>query len=144
MNDSKNPPELRLFYNSQDLRTVRAFAADGAEIGVLKAQGAWGEIAHDLKLRQEILRQRGKKRLASALSQEFLSDYIDRKFAKAKKSRRGASELTQTLRTLACAPTCMDTSGPAAPTPIAEPEPTPPKRIEPQRLSIGSGYVGTL
>ena len=32
--------ELRLYYNSQDPRTVRAFAADGAEIGILKAQGA--------------------------------------------------------------------------------------------------------
>ncbi|MBW8832159.1 MAG: integrase, partial [Burkholderiales bacterium] len=48
--------KLRLYYNSQDLRTVRAFADDGAEIGVLKAQGAWGEIVHDLKLRQEVVR----------------------------------------------------------------------------------------
>ena len=136
--------ELRLFYNSQDLRTVRAFAADGAEIGVLKAQGAWGEIVHDLKLRQEILHQRGKKRLASALTQEFLSAYIDQKFAKAKKSRRGASELTQTLRTLAGAPTSRDTAAPAAPAPTTAPDPPPPKRIEPQRLSIGTGYVGTL
>ena len=58
--------KLRLYYNSQDLRTVRAFVADGAEIGVLKAQGAWGEIAHDLKLRQEIVRLRGRKRLTQA------------------------------------------------------------------------------
>jgi putative transposase len=139
--------ELRLYYNSQDLRTVRAFAADGAEIGVLKAQGAWGEIVHDIKLRQEILRQRGKKRLASALSQEFLTQYIEQKFAKAKKSRRGASELTQALRTLASAPTAMDvptcnTIAPAsdAPTQAAIEH----KRIEPQRLTIGTGYVGTL
>lgn len=138
--------ELRLYYNSQDLRTVRAFAADGAEIGVLKAQGAWGEIVHDLKLRQEILRQRGKKRLSSALSQEFLAHYIDQKFAKAKKSRRGASELTQTLRTLASAPTSMDTAAPVTQAPASEPDlaPATSKRIEPQRLSIGSGYVGTI
>ncbi len=138
--------ELRLYYNSKDLRTVRAFAADGAEIGVLKAQGAWGEIAHDLKLRQEILRQRGKKRLSSALSQEFLSQYIDQKFAKARKSRRGASELTQALRTLASAPTSMDTAAPVTPAATTEPDPTPAphRRIEPQRLTIGSGYVGTI
>ena len=30
--------KLLLYYNSQDLRTVRAFAADGAEIGVLKVE----------------------------------------------------------------------------------------------------------
>jgi hypothetical protein len=38
--------KLRLYYNSQDLRTVRAFAEDGAEIGVLKAQGA-GRLGRD-------------------------------------------------------------------------------------------------
>ena len=56
---------LHIYYHSDDLRTVRAFAADGAEIGTLKAQGAWGEIAHDLKLRQEVLRLRGRKRLGT-------------------------------------------------------------------------------
>ena len=136
--------ELRLYYNSQDLRTVRAFAADGAEIGVLKAQGAWGEIAHDLKLRQEIIRLRGRKRLASALTHEFLAQYVEQKFAKAKRTRRAASELTQTLRTLAAAPTSMTE---AAATSVAVPDvvtPSPPARVEPERLSIGSGYVGSI
>ena len=136
--------ELRLYYNSQDLRTVRAFAADGAEIGVLKAQGAWGEIAHDLKLRQEIVRLRGRKRLASALSHEFLAQYVEQKFAKAKRTRRAASELTQTLRTLAAAPTCMTE---AAAKSVSVPDfssPSPPARVEPERLSIGSGYVGSI
>jgi hypothetical protein len=96
--------ELRLYYNSQDLRSVRAFAADGGEIGVLKAQGAWGEIAHDLKLRQEIVRLRGSKRLASNLNQEYLTQFIEEKMAKAKRTRRGASDLTKTLRTLTSAP----------------------------------------
>ena len=80
--------ELRIYYNSQDLRTVRAFGADGVEVGVLKAQGAWGEIAHDLKLRQEIVRLRGRKRLASALSQEFLQQFIAGKLQKANRGRR--------------------------------------------------------
>ena len=138
--------ELRLFYNSQDLRTVRAFGADGAEIGILKAQGAWGEIAHDLKLRQEIVRLRGRKRLASALTHEFLAQYVEQKFAKAKHTRRAASELTRTLRTLAGAPTSVDTSSQpgAVPSPGLDTTRVPSARVEPQRLSIGSGYVGTL
>ena len=55
--------------------------------------GAWGEIAHDLKLRQEIVRLRGRKRLASALSQEFLQQFIVRKLEKAKRrpTRRRAT-----------------------------------------------------
>jgi putative transposase len=96
---------LRIYYHSNDLRTVRAFAVDGAEIGILKAQGAWGEIAHDLKLREEIVRLRGRKRMASVLTQEFLQGFIDDKLAKAKRTRRGASDLATTIRTLAGAPT---------------------------------------
>jgi putative transposase len=138
--------ELRVYYNSQDLRTLRAFAADGAEIGVLKAQGAWGEIAHDLKLRQEIVRLRGRKRLAGALSQEFLQSFVNDKLAKAKRTRRAASDLTQTLRTLAAAPTSASAeptgNNPSAPDTM--PAPVPAARIEPERLSIGSGYVGSI
>ena len=137
---------VRAYYNSQDLRTVRAFAADGAEMGVLKAQGAWGEIAHDLKLRQEIIRLRGRKRLASALSQEFLQSYVNDKLAKAGRTRRGASDLSRTLRTLSAAPTST-----SAPPPQAAPRPptvalpaSPPGRVEPERLRIGSGYAGSI
>jgi len=138
--------KLRLYYNSQDLRTVRAFADDGAEIGVLKAQGAWGEIVHDLKLRQEVVRLRGRKHLAGAMNHEGLTQFIEDKLAKAKRSRRGASELTQTLRALAAAPTSV--SPPAPPTAPAEPTtsaaPSPTSRVKPRRLSIPSGYVGSL
>ena len=144
--------ELRIYYNSQDLRTVRAFGADGAEIGVLKAQGAWGEIAHDLKLRQEIVRLRGRKRLASALSQEFLQQFIARKLEKAKRSRRRqASDMTRTLRTLAAAPTSAvgDKASPrrrrSVPVPSAPaPGQVPVERVEPEILTNRHGYVGTL
>ena len=137
---------VRVYYNSQDLRTVRAFAADGAEMGVLKAQGAWGEIAHDLKLRQEIIRLRGRKRLASALSQEFLQSYVNDKLAKAGRTRRGASDLTRTLRTLSAAPTSTSAPPPQAalrPPTVALPA-SPPGRVEPERLRIGSGYAGSI
>jgi putative transposase len=140
--------ELHLYYNSQDLRCVRAFSADGGEIGVLKAQGAWGEIAHDLKLRQEIVRLRGSKRLASNLNQEYLAQFIEHKFAKAKRTRRGASELTQTLRTLAAAPvaaagkTPKRSNTPEQTDAAADASKTP-ERVEPQHLSIGTGYAGS-
>ena len=138
--------KVRLYYNSQDLRSVRAFADDGAEIGVLKAQGAWGEIVHNLKLRQEVVRLRGRKHLAGAMNHEGLTRFIDDKLAKAKRSRRGASELTQTLRALAAAPTSV--SPPAPPTTPAEPvspaTPSATARVKPRRLSIPSGYVGSL
>ena len=128
--------KVRLYYNSQDLRSVRAFADDGAEIGVLKAQGAWGEIVHDLKLRQEVVRLRGRKHLAGAMNHEGLTRFIDDKLAKAKRSRRGASELTQTLRALAAAPTSV--SPPAPPTTPAEPvspaSPSATARVKPRSV----------
>jgi hypothetical protein len=137
---------LRIYYHSDDLRTVRAFAPDGAEIGVLKAQGAWGEIAHDLKLRQEILRLRGRKRLASALTHEFLQSYVQDKLAKAKRTRRSASELAHTLKTLAGTPTSVSAQPPQAtpPAPQIEAPAAPAQKVEPQRLRIRSGFVGPV
>ena len=119
--------QLRIYYNSQDLRTVRAFAADGAEIGVLKAQGAWGEIVHDLKLRQEVLRLRGRKRLGSAISQEFLERYVQGKLTRAKRSRRAASDAARTMRTLAAQPTSVSAQAlhPTVPTGDVSPAPAP-------------------
>ena len=135
--------ELRVYYNSQDLRTVRAFTPDGAEIGVLKAQGAWGEIAHDLKLRQEIIRQRGRKRLSGAMSRDFLHLFVKRKLADAKRSRRAASELAHVLHALAAAPTSLSAAPGTHPEPIAAyPAAQATTRVEPERLRIGSGYAG--
>jgi hypothetical protein len=34
---------------------------------MLKAQRAWGEIRHDLKLRQEVLRMRARKHVSAAM-----------------------------------------------------------------------------
>ena len=115
---------------------------------LLTAQGAWGVIAHDLKLRQEIITLRGRKKLGAALSHEFMQQFIDAKFAKAKGTRRAASGLAQTLQTLAGAPNSMSgtmvaSSAPAPPTTVID-QPLPSQRIEPQRLSIGTGYAGAI
>ena len=135
--------ELRVYFNSQDLRAVRAFTAGGAEIGVLKAQGAWGEIAHDLKLRQEIIRQRGRKRLGAAFGQDFLQAFVDRKRIDARHSRRAASNLAQVVRTLAAAPTSMSVpTSRAAHMDSMDSQPLS-RPVEPQRLSIGTGYAGS-
>ena len=145
--------EIRLYYNSQDLRTVRAFLADGTEIGVLKAQGAWGEYPHDLALRRAIMTATGRKRFGRVLEDSFLSDYVEHKRKQAKRSRRAASDMARTLRALADAPTALSAISPTvpntlAPTPAPEgvvatqpPQPSAPQRIEPIKLRIGSGYV---
>lgn len=150
--------ELRVYYNSSDLRTVRAFLADGSELGILKAQGAWGEISHDLKLRREIMKLRAKKRLAFTVTQEFIDRFVEDKKQKAKHSRRAASDLERTMRALASAPTASTSPGPAkveqavqtsAPATAADPAapaaPAPtPQKIEPHKLTIGYGYTTVI
>jgi putative transposase len=149
--------DLRVYYHHDDLRTVRAFLPDGTELGILKAQGAWGEVGHGLKLRREIMKVRGKKRLTFAISQDFISQFVDAKKAKAKTSRRAASNLASTLKVLAQAPTANTPPGPpkrsdqqsSAATeatadgaaPVAPPDKP---RVEPEKLLIRSGYAGSF
>lgn len=142
---------LRVYYNSQDLRCVRAFTTDGSEIGELKAQGAWGEVQHDLKLRQEILRLRGRKRLESAINQQWLSEFVEQKFAKAKKSRRAASDLARTIQTLTKEPSKPGPIDPAKSVSATKldvsaktvAEATPAKPVLPKALKIGTGFSGS-
>jgi putative transposase len=146
--------DLRVYYNSDDLRTVRAFLPDGAELGLLKAQGLWGEFGHDLKLRREIMKLRASKRLAFTINQAFIDRFVEGKKAKAKTSRRAASDLEKTLRALASAPTCTT---PPAEVKVLLPEaaegdaghvePQEARRnqkIEPEKLTIGSGFTSTI
>jgi putative transposase len=149
--------DLRVYYNHDDLRSVRAFLPDGTELGILKAQGAWGEVGHGLKLRREIIKIRGKKRLTFAISQDFINQFVDAKKAKAKTSRRAASNLASTLKVLAQAPTANTPPGPPkrrdqpsaaaseATADVAVPVAPPDKpRIEPEKLFIRSGYAGSI
>ena len=79
---------LRIFYDAKDLRGVRAFTEDGAELGTLRAQGIWGTVPHDLKLRQEIIRSRARGDKTDALSAEFLEYFV------AKQTEASAHETT--------------------------------------------------
>jgi putative transposase len=146
--------DLRVYYNSDDLRTLRAFLPDGAELGLLKAQGLWGEFGHDLKLRREIMKLRASKRLAFTINQAFIDRFVEGKKAKAKTSRRAASDLEKTLRALASAPTCTT---PPAEVKVLLPEaaegdaghvePQEARRnqkIEPEKLTIGSEFTSTI
>jgi len=149
--------DLRLYYDSGDLRTIHAVAHNGTDLGLLKAQGIWGELPHDLALRQEIIRQRGRKH-AGTTGGDFIHAFVDAKKQAAGKSRRAGSELARTLRTLAQGP-ARTGAEPAAPA-TAQPTPRPPipqpvvcfvaesvpatGRIVPETLDIGSGFAGTM
>ncbi|MBB5420605.1 hypothetical protein [Paraburkholderia atlantica] len=148
---------LLIYMNADDLRSVRAFLADGTELGVLKAQGAWRVVPHNLKLRQHILRQTGKRRRPTSPDLNLIEAYIDEKRTQAKKSRKAATELAHATWLLASAPTVHTPLGPPRPpwtdpvTPGAAPamdaqaativELTPRTSVRPRKLSIGTGQV---
>ncbi|MEC4720373.1 integrase [Noviherbaspirillum sp. CPCC 100848] len=152
--------DLRIYYNSEDLRTVRAFLPDGSELGILKAQGMWGEMAHDLKLRQEILRKRAGNKLKARIDYEFMDDFMQEKRAKARTSRRAASDLERTTRILASAPVAIvepessiglsstsllpEKGGQQQYKDAQKQKRTESEKIKPQPLTIPSGFVGGI
>ncbi len=46
--------QLIIHVPESDPRTARAFFPNGSELGVLTAQGAWGQIPHDFRLRKAV------------------------------------------------------------------------------------------
>ncbi|MCG5076622.1 helix-turn-helix domain-containing protein [Paraburkholderia tagetis] len=149
---------LLIYLNADDLRCVRAFMADGTELGVLDAQGAWRVVPHNLKLRQEIRRQRGQRRSRDLSDVNPVEAYVQDKLARARKNRRAATELAHATRLLASAPTVRTPVGPKVPgptvtalppdatLPVASPtsgvaDAVPRTPVRPKKLVIGTGQV---
>jgi len=149
---------LLIYMNADDLRSVRAFLADGTELGVLDAQGAWQLVPHNLKLRQEICKQSGKRQRFSDAGMNPIEAYVQEKFTQAKKTRKAATDLARTKQSLASASTVRTPLGPSRPAEsetavtartqsstqsqtdglASLPSPTP---VRPRKLSIGTGQV---
>lgn len=148
---------LQIYMNADDLRSVRAFLADGMELGVLEAQGAWRVVPHNLRLRQQILRQRGRGRRNASLGLNAIEAYVDEKMKQAKQTRKAATELAHASRLLGSAPTGRTSVGPPRPpgtdtvapgtgsdiNPHASTDSEFRQRmvVRPQKLSIGTGQV---
>jgi putative transposase len=148
--------QLLVYINSDDLRTVRAFLLDGAELGVLEAQGIWRVVPHDVKLRQEIRKASDTRHHRGEIDSNPIEAYLQQKFAEAKRTRKAATELAQAMRMLA--PTSV------ARTPVGPPQPkdsardtamtlahtitdvdaggnAPVRTARPCKLGIGTGQV---
>jgi hypothetical protein len=145
---------LRIYINADDLRCVRAFLADGSELGNLDAQGAWRVMPHNLTLRREILKASSSRASSHTPVENPFEAYVQTKVATAGRSRRAASDAARTLRLLANAPTAKTPTGPLGPdtspeTPSAEPaekadvdaDTAPVEPIRPRTLGIGTGQI---
>lgn len=144
--------QILVYLNADDLRCVRAFLTDGTELGVLDAQGAWGVVPHNLKLRQEVRKLRDRRR-SHLDDSNPIEAYVEAKLAQAKTSRKAATEYARTVRLLASAPTTR-TPAEAAPAArsaslsvVAAPPSAdgvliaPSTPAQPRKLIIGTGQV---
>lgn len=145
---------VRVYINADDLRCVRAFLADGSEIGALDAQGAWRVMPHNLTLRREILKARSSRGSGHMPAENPIDAYVQTKVAAASRSRRAASDGARMLRLLANAPTAKTPVGPLAPDAIPErpsaeaaegtdvvADTAPVEPVRPRTLGIGTGQV---
>ena len=55
--------KLKVYFDPRDIRVVKAFFDDGAELGVLSAARPWNITPHSLKVRQDIFKALEERRL---------------------------------------------------------------------------------
>jgi putative transposase len=148
--------QLLVYINSDDLRSVRAFLPDGAELGILEAQGMWRIVPHNLKLRREIRKGSDTRRYKGEFDSNPIESYLKEKLAQAKHTRKAATELALVMRALETASVVRSPAGPpkandtggdvvvAASLEIREMvgrEVLPVPIANARRLSIGTGQV---
>jgi hypothetical protein len=123
--------ELRLYYDADDIRVLRAYESDGTELGELRAEGLWRLTPHSLDTRIRIFRARRLRELRFAEHDDPIQAYLAWKRTRAKRSRKDASEIAQIKARMKAG------QGPAGDAPHeAEAEPL----TEP-RLPLASGPV---
>ena len=87
--------QLRIYYDIEDVRTLRAFLADGTELGELMAGGLWSTTPHSLDLRKRIFRAKRLRQLKFDVADDPVDIYLRYKRGRSKQSRRAASEIAE-------------------------------------------------
>jgi hypothetical protein len=94
--------KLTLIVDPSNIHSVTAFLPNGAELGVLTAQGAWGRASHTLKMRKEILDLKYKKLIWYTESDDpvqIYMDYLGKRAIESKTARRKLASARQSQRT---------------------------------------------
>lgn len=142
-----------LYFDSDDVRALRVFDADGCELDVVEVQGAWRHTAHTLRMRREILALVRERKLRFMRYDDPVQCYLEYLRQKAGKRRRSASKAEAARRTVADASPVPQ----APPGPVQSPGKDAPALVKPatdvankasseapvqgRRLSIGTGQV---
>jgi putative transposase len=130
---------LRIYYSADDIRTLRAFLADGTELGELKAGGIWATTPHSLDMRQRIFHAKRLRQLSFGDPGDPVEAYLQFKRGTAKRSRQAASEIAQIKEAIDTA----KRKPPAQDAPNAEERPLPLAAgpVKALRLRIPPGFV---
>ncbi len=91
--------KITLIIDPSDVRLITAFLPNGAEFGVLAAQGAWSRSPHTLTMRKEILNLKNKKLIWYTQSDDPVQIYLDYLGKKSLKSKSSRGKLVTAQRT---------------------------------------------
>jgi putative transposase len=130
---------LRVYYDASDIRVLRAFLADGTELGELKAGGIWATTPHSLEVRQRIFHAKRLRQLQFGDADDPVEAYLQFKRGQSKRSRKVASEIAQIKEGIGEAKRNSiaddDPNGAERPLPLAV------GPVKAHRLRIPSGFV---
>lgn len=87
--------KLRIYFDVRDIRSVKAFFEDGAELGVLTAARPWCYTPHSVRVRQEIFRLKRKRKLNYRDGDDPVEAWEKYKRAQAKTNKRAATDLAK-------------------------------------------------
>jgi putative transposase len=134
---------LRIYYDADDVRVLRAYLSDGTELGELKAGGLWSMTPHSLEMRKRIFKAKRLRQLQLEDSQDPVQTYLNYKRSQSKRSRKAASEIAQIKERIQADQ--YKNPSPSTPAPASDvPNPIPYLATRPakaKRLRIAPGYV---
>jgi hypothetical protein len=87
--------KVRIYFDVRDIRTVKAFFEDGAELGILTAAAPWCYTPHSLRLRSEIFKLKRSGKLKYKDGDDPVEAWEKYKRSLAKKDKRAATDLAK-------------------------------------------------
>ncbi|WP_240452434.1 hypothetical protein [Virgibacillus sp. YIM 98842] len=89
---------LNLLVNTDDLRVIKAFLADGSELGNLIATGKWGVTPHDLRTRKAINKLKNNRLIHFTQYDDPIRVYQDHLEKEAQKNKTNRNKLASLKR----------------------------------------------
>lgn len=126
---------LRIYYDAEDVRVLRASLADGTELGELKAGGLWASTPHSLEVRRRIFKAKRLRQLQFGQWDDPVQVYLEYRRRKGRGSRKAASEIAQIKAHIDAREEQAHPPAAVAPLPLAV------GPVRARRLRIPSGFA---